>query len=148
MTPLRKKLTKLLTNTNTKVSKKNFHLPDLEKHRAFVSDLFNYMWKYHSRFKVGVWHHDNSNIGNKPITTTESSNKDKSNDTTQGAILNVIKNGIHEEEYEFMADEGTWAWHSQRHFEQLERNCVGSIPKHTVPRQVSGRGRRRTRHGR
>lgn len=81
---------------------KNFYLPDLKKHRAFVSDLFNYMWKYHSRFKVGVWHHENANIGNKPITATESSNKDKSNDTTQAAILNVIKNGIHEEEFEFM----------------------------------------------
>lgn len=88
---------------------KNYYKPCLEKHRAFVSDLFNYIWKYHQKYKVGIWHHEHPNIANEPInlkknssdksTHTETSN---SEDNTKTAIAAVIKGGIHEEEFEFM----------------------------------------------
>lgn len=70
--------------------------------RAFVADLFSYVWKFHNRLKKGIWHHEHADIGNKPIKKNDSKLDNHDAIERRKKLHSVIKDGVHEEEYEFM----------------------------------------------
>lgn len=62
-----------------------------KKQTVLISDLYHYLWKYQVRLKTGIWHHNHNEIGNKA--------PDKKENPT---LYNLIKQGVHEEEFDFM----------------------------------------------